>query len=288
MKLTASALFFVAAAATAPAVLAQPAKPVYAEGYVITADIEALAPAMKAVGKPSPEAQAMVGALHDVTKLSSRFTLVKDISRQEIVSSDFILPAGTQVFHKSGDRFYVIADPKQKSYVVMDAADLLTALEGGSGVVNTQYQAKVEHTDERRDIAGYPCKKSILTVTYASAIPFENDRILVQQQNQIEIWHTAHMISGAAMDHLFFRFQQDKTGTVRKVVGEEIGFPMEVRFVITQQGAKKADVVQPGSFHYLVTGVKLDPKLNVADFTIPPADSRKLEKNPYFAAAAAR
>ena len=286
MKLQLSVPFLVAVAALAPAALAQPTKPVYVEGYSLTVDVEALAPAMKVVGKPSPEAQAMVGALHNTTHLQSRFTLVKDISRQEILSTDFILPAGTQIFHKSGDRFYVIADPKAKTHVVMDAWDLLTALEGGNGIVNTQYQAKVDHTDERRDIAGYPCKKSILTVTYASAIPFENDRILVQQQNQVEIWHTANLVSGEGLDHLFFRFQQDKVGTVRKVLQEEIGFPMEVRFVITQPGGKKADAIQPGSFHYLVTAAKVEPKLNVADFTIPPGGSRQLDKNPYFVSLA--
>ncbi len=280
MKPSAAALFLVA---FAPLAAAQPAKPVYVKGWAVTADIEALAPAMKAPGKAAPEAQALVGALHNTSKLSSRFTLAQDISRQEILSTDFILPAGTLVIHKAGDRFYVIANAKQKSYVVMDASELFTALEGGAGIVNTQYQAKVDHTSERRDIAGYPCRKSILTVTYASAIPFENDRILVQQQNQIEIWHTSFLPSRAAMDHLFFRFQQDKTGTVSKVVGEELGFPMEVRFVITQAGAKKSDAIQPGSFHYLVTAVSQEPKLDVVDFNIPPTDYRKLEKNPYFA-----
>jgi hypothetical protein len=284
MKLTAAALLILVAGA--PLALAQPAKPVWVQGYVISADIEALAPAMKAPGKAAPEAQALMGALHNISKLSSRFTLVKDISRQEIVSTDFVLPAGTQVMHKGGDRFYVIADPKAKNYVVMDASELLTALEGGAGIVNTQYSAKVEHTSERREIAGYPSKKSILTVSYASAIPFENDRILVQQQNQIEIWHTAHLVSAAAMDHLFFRFQQDKTGTCRRVVGEEIGFPMEVRFVITQAGAKKSDAIQPGSFHYIVTDVKQENRLDAADFNIPPTGFRKLEKNPYFASLA--
>jgi hypothetical protein len=275
-------------ATAAPLALAQPSKPELIEGYVVTAEIEALAPALKAFGKAAPETLALMGALHNTSRLSSRFTLAKDMSRQEILSTDFILPAGSLVMHKSGDRFYVIADPKAQSFVIMNAGDLLTGLEGGAGIVNTQYSAKVAHSDERRDIAGYPCRKSIVTVTYASAIPFENDRILVQQQNDIEVWHTSRLISSSVMDHFFFRFQQDKTGTCRKVVGEEIGFPMGIRFVITQQGAKKSDVVQPGSFHLLVSDVKVEKKLDAAIFTIPPPGYRKLEKNPYFAAALAK
>lgn len=274
--------------ATAPLALAQPSKPELVDGYVVTADIEALAPAMKAPGKSAPEALALMGALHDTSRLSSRFMLAQDLSRQEILSTDFILPAGTLVMHKSGDRFYVIADPKARNFVIMDASDLLTALEGGAGIVNTQYSAKVVHSDERREIAGYACRKSILTVTYASAIPFENDHILVQRQNDIEIWHTSRLVSSSVMDHFFFRFQQDKTGTCRKVVGEEIGFPMEIRFVITQQGAKKSDAIQPGSFHFLVSEVKPEKKLDAALFTIPPPGYRKLDKNPYFAAAMAK
>lgn len=275
-------------AAAAPLAFAQPSKPELIEGYVVTADIEALAPAMKAPGKAAPEALALMGALHNTSRLSSRFFLAQDLSRQEILSTDFILPAGSLVQHKGGDRFYVIADPRAKSYVIMDASELLTALEGGAGIVNSQYSARVVHTDQRRDIAGYPCKKSIVTVTYASAIPFENDRLLVQQQNDIEVWHTSNLMSSSVMDHFFFRFQQDKTGTCRKVVGQEIGFPMEVRFVITQQGAKKSDVIQPGSFHLLVSDVKVEKKLDAALFTLPPPGYRKFEKNPYFAAAIAK
>jgi len=37
-----------------------------------------------------------------------------------VLSTDFVLPAGTLVMHKAGDRYYVIADPKEKTYLVMD------------------------------------------------------------------------------------------------------------------------------------------------------------------------
>jgi hypothetical protein len=272
---------------TLPA-LAQAPRPEYVEGVIVTADIEAIAPEIKASSKAAPEAQALTGALHTVAKLTSRFTLASDISRQEIVSTDFVVPAGTLALHKAGDRFYVLADPKQKTYVIMDAADLVTALEGGAGIVNTAYDAKVVHTDERRTIAGFPARKSVVTVSYASSIPFENDHMLVQQQNEIEIWHTAHLVSGAALDHLFFKFQQDRTGTVKKAVAAEIGFPLEVRFVIQQQGAKKGALPQPGSFHMLVTDVKQEKQLEKSIFNVPPTGYRRLERNPYFGGALAK
>ncbi len=265
--------------------VAQPV-PETVAGYVVTADIQAIAPELKA--SATPEARVMAGALRNISKLQSRFSLAQDLSRQEILSPDFVLPAGTLVMHRAGDRFYVIADPKGQSFVVMDAADLLTALEGGAGVVNTAYDAKVAHTGERRDIAGFPSRKSIATVTYAASIPLENERILVQQQNDIEIWHTSHLVSGAALEHLFFKFQQDRTGACRKVISAEIGFPMEIRFVVKQQGAKKDTAPQPGSFHMVVTDVKQEKKLASALFAIPPAGYRRLDKNPYFAAAMAR
>jgi hypothetical protein len=263
-------------------------KPQFIEGYVVTAEIEAIAPELKPSSKTAPEAQLLAGALRGVAKLQSRFTLGHDISRQEILSPDFVVPGGTLALHKAGDRFYVLADPQAKTYVVMDAADLLTALEGGAGIVNTAYDAKVVHGSERRTIAGYPAKRSVVTVTYASSIPFENDRMLVQQQNEIEIWHTAHLVSGAALDHLFFKFQQDRTGACRKVMAAEIGFPLEIRFVITPQGAKQGTAPQPGSFQMRVTDVKLEKKLDTSLFNIPPSGYRRLEKNPYFAAAVAR
>ena len=257
-------------------------------GYVVTADIQAIAPDMKVSARATPEGQAMAGALRNISKLQSRFSLAQDLSRQEILSTDFVLPAGSLVMHKSGDRFYIIADPNAQSYVVMDAADLLTALEGGVGVINTAYDARVAHTDERKEIAGYPCRKSIATVTYAASVPFENERIMVQQQNEIEIWHTSHLVSGAALEHVFFKFQQDRTETCRKAIRAEIGFPMEIRFVVTQQGAKKGTPPQPGSFHMVVTDVKQEKKLASSLFAIPPPGYRKLDKNPYFAAALAK
>jgi hypothetical protein len=263
-------------------------RPEFIEGYVLTAEIEAIAPEMKSSSKAAPEAQLLAGALRGVAKLQSRFTMAQDISRQEILSPDFVVPAGTLALHKAGDRFYVLADPQAKTYVVMDAADLFTALEGGAGIVNTAYEAKVVHGSERRTIAGYPAKRSVVTVTYASSIPFENDRMLVQQQNEIEIWHTAHLVSGVALDHLFFKFQQDRTGACRKVIAAEIGFPLEIRFVITPQGAKKGTAPQPGSFQMRVTDVKVEKKLDTRLFDIPPGGYRKLEKSPYFAAALAR
>ena len=130
--------------------------------------------------------------------------------------------------HKAGDKFYVIADPKAQTYVVMDSQALLEALEGSGGVVNTQYEARVQHTDQKKIIAGVSCRRSVVVVTYVSSIPLENDRVSVQQKNEIEVWHTSELVSSAALDHFFFKFQQDKTGVVQKTVSSEIGFPMEV------------------------------------------------------------
>ncbi len=258
--------------------------PVLVEGYIVTAEIRALAPELKTSAKAPGEAEALASRLRQQAQLVSRFTLAQDLSRQEIVSTDFILPAGTLILHKAGDRFYAIADPKAQTYLVMDAEGLLTALEGGAGIVNTRYEAKVLHTAEKKTVAGYLCKKSIVTVTYASTIPFENTTVLVQQKNDIEVWHTSNLVSAAALDHFFFKFQRDKTGTVQKTLAEEIGFPMEVNLVVTQgEGTgKKAAAAQPGSFHFVVTDVKVDKKLNGELFRIPPAGYRRIEKNPYF------
>ncbi len=45
-------------------------------------------------------------------------------------------------------------------------------------------------------IAGLPARKSIVTVNYVTSMPLENDRILVQQKNDIEIWHTSGLVLG--------------------------------------------------------------------------------------------
>jgi hypothetical protein len=257
------------------------------QAYSIDVMIEATAPQMKAPAQAAPEALAVMGLLKDVTKLESRFLLTLDTSRQEILSTDFPLPAGSLIYHKAGDKLYAIADPKTKTYAVMDSAALLNALEGGAGIENSQYQVKVQHTPEKRKIAGFDCRKSVVTVTYVSSIPLENDRVLVQKKNDVVVWHTSQLVSSAGMDHLFFKFQRDKTGNCRKVLAAEIGFPMDVSFTVTGPAGATAATPQPGSFHMAVTAVKT-VKVERDTFRIPPAGYQKVNKNPFAGAAAGR
>jgi hypothetical protein len=168
----------------------------------------------------------------------------------------------------------------------MDAEALLDVLEGGAGVVNSQYEAKVQHTDERKVIAGVPCRKSIVTVSYISSIPLENDHVAVQQRNDIEVWHTSTLVSSAATDHFFFKFQRDRTGQVQKAISSEIGFPMEVNVVVTQGSGRKSGQMAPGSLHMVVTEVRKDSRLDSELFRIPPAGYRRVDKSPYFTAGA--
>jgi hypothetical protein len=263
-------------------ILPPPKPPATVDGYIVTVEIKALAPDLKTSPRNAPEAQALVKDVKGLTHLVSRFSLSKDFSHQEVLSKDFLLPQGTRVLHKAGDRFYVIADPGQKTYSIMDSAELLKAFEGGAGILNSGYQAKVAHTQDWKDIAGLRCRKSILTVTYASSIPFENERVMVQQKNDIEVWHTADVVSEVALDHFFFKFQQDKDGAVRRVISQDIGFPAEIKFVVSQAGAKPGSGPQAGSFHSLVTELRKERKLDGTLFQIPPAGYRRVERSPYF------
>ena len=290
LMIVAASAFAVSAAAQMPAASPRPGMPAVetppdVAGYIATVTIEAIARDLRPTGATAPEAQAMLGALKAPTSLVSRFYLAQELSRQEIISTDFALPAGTIVLHRAGDKAYVIADPGTKTYAVMDAEALLTALEGGAGIVDSQYSAKVVHTDEKKVISGYSARKSIVTVNYVTSMPLENDRILVQQKNDIEIWHTSGFSSAAAMDHFFFKFQRDKTGEVRRTVAQEIGFPLDVRMVVTQDGkGPRAGTAQPGSLRATVTELKKEPKLESALFRIPPAGYRRVDRLPFFGA----
>jgi hypothetical protein len=263
-----------------------PAPPPPVAGYVVTLEIHATAPQLETPASAAPEVRALGSHLKGTSSLTSRIWLAQDLSRQEVLSTDFVLPAGTLVMHKAGDRYYVIADPREKTYLVMDAEALLDVLEGGAGVINSQYEARVQNTDERKTIAGVPCRKSIVTVTYISSIPLENDRVAVQQRNDIEVWHTSMLVSSAAMDHFFFKFQRDRTGQVQKAVASEIGFPMEVNMLVTQGTGRRSAQAAPGSLHMVVTEVRKDSRLDSEMFRIPPAGYRRIDKSPYFTAGA--
>lgn len=268
--------------------LTAPEAPPDVPGYIATVRVEALARDLKPTGTTAPEAQTMLGTLKASSAVVSTFYLAQDLSRQEIVSTDFALPAGTVLLHRAGDKAYVVADPVTKTYAVMDTEALLTVLEGGAGILNSQYAARVQHTDDRKMIAGLQARKSVVAVTYVTSMPLENDRILVQQTNDIEIWHTPGLSSAAALDHFFFKFQRDKTGEVRKALAAEIGFPLEVKFVVTQTGTgPKAATVQPGSLHATVTELKKEAKLDANLFRIPPAGYRRVDRLPFFGVAPA-
>jgi hypothetical protein len=255
-------------------------------GYVVTLEIRATAPGMMPSAGAAPEAQVLASRLKGTSALRTRVWLAQDLSRQEILSTDSVLPPGTLVMHKAGDRAYVIADPRERTYLVMDSHALLEALEGSGGVVNSQYEARVEHTDERRVIAGLPCRKSVVVVSYISSIPLENDRVSVQQKSEVTVWHTSALVSSAATDHLFFKFQQDRTGAVQKVISTEIGFPMAVDFVVTQGAGRKNAVPAASALHMEVTEVRREPRLDGELFRIPPAGYRRTDKNVYFATGA--
>jgi hypothetical protein len=258
--------------------------PQMVKAYMVTAEIEAVAPEMSASPTSSPEVMALLAKLQSQPKFSSRFYLSGSISRQEILSEDFVLPKGMLVMHKAGNQHYAIVDQDQKTFLPMDAETVLAALEGGAGVENSQYEANVKHSAEKKEIAGLECRKSVVTVSHVSSIPFENDRVFVQVKNDIEVWHTTRIPSSAALEHLFFRFHRDKSGTVRQVLADEIGFPMEVNLVTTQGKGQKASPGQPGSFHMVVTEVT-QGTFEADDFRIPPKGYTRIAKNPYFKVA---
>jgi len=275
------------AAAQAPRPSGTPTPPPTVAGYVATVEIHALAPELKAGAAGAAETRALVAETRSGTHLQARVYLAEDLSRVEILSPDFILPAGTFLQHQAGERFYSVADPQAKTYFVMNSGTLLDALEGAAGIVNSKYEAGVQATQEKKTIAGFPCRKSIVTVTYASSVPFENDRILVKGKNDIEVWHTDELVSRAALDHLFFKFQRDKTGEVQKQIAPQIGFPMEVRFVVTHgEGARQA-AVQPGSFEMKVTELKKEKDLDSELFRIPPKGYKETGKSPIKGGASA-
>src|SRR5215213_9518270 len=71
-------------------------------GYIVSLKIDAIARELKPTAATAPEAQAMLGTLKAPTAIQSTFYLAQDLSRQEIVSTDFVLPAGTIILHRAG------------------------------------------------------------------------------------------------------------------------------------------------------------------------------------------
>ena len=121
-----------AAWATAPHALAQiprpsgtPTPPPTVPGYVATVEITALAPDLKPPA--AADTRALVVEARGGTRLDARIYLAEDLSRVEVLSTDFILPRGAFLLHKAGERFYAVADPQTKTYFAMDASRRMSA-----------------------------------------------------------------------------------------------------------------------------------------------------------------
>ncbi len=279
---------------------AQAVAPKRVPGYIVTANVEALFPGPETANVAAGDAKGLLASLKTGTKVTLRAALAEKLSRMEVVSEGFVLPPGTIIQHEAGSRPYTISDPTAKTFVVMDGALLVRAIEGTAGIGPSPYDATVVHTGEEaraesldrvpsdlRAIvaAGYPCRKSIVTVSYAVAMEFEGKQIHVQRKTELTIWHTSKLVSTAAIDHLFMKFLNDKTGKVRRVLDQEIGFPMKVDLIVRSREGAKHDSVQPGSFRMVVSGVRVEKELDPAAFQIPLPGYRQGNRNPYFAAA---
>ena len=273
-------------ASGSPAAAPASPAPITVPGYVVTLEIRATAPGLTPSPSAAPEAQALASRLKGTSSLRSRVWLAQDLSRQEILSTDSVLPAGTLVMHKAGDRLYVIADPQQRTYVVMDSQALLEALEGSGGVVNTQYEARVQHTDERKVIAGLPCRKSVLVVSYISSIPLENDRVSrAAEKRRRGLAHVGPRLLRRPRSALL---QVPAGPHRRRAEGRRVRDRLPDGGRLRRHPGRRAEgaVPAPGSLHMEVTEVRREPRLDAELFRIPPAGYRRTDKNVYFATGA--
>lgn len=251
------------------------------EADIVTVDIEATTTeARPEAASGSGEAAWLIERLRNAVKLSSRFTLSDEVSIQEVLSTDFLLPEGSKVYHKRGEATFLLADPAAKTYYPMGTASLMAALEGGAGIVNSQYDARVEHSDEKQKLVGLECRRSTVRVSYASAVPLENDTVYVQRRVEMTVWHTHEIPSSAFVEHVFFQYQSDAAQRVKNTLLSELGFPMQLDFVLTREGAKGRKE-EPGSFRLKVREAQVQVALDPELFKLPPAGFRRLDRNPY-------
>lgn len=215
-------------------------------------------------------------ALRDRPHLVSRVHVSGEFSRQEVVSTDFMLPAGTFVLHRAGTNAYVVGDPATRTFIETDANGLLEAIEGGAGIRPEGYAAQVAHSQETKTIAGKACRKSTVTVTYQTPIPFESGRVMMPHTNEIEVWHTTEIASPSALEPFFLKFRRAEAQSVERVLTKELGFPLEVRLTaIHGRGAKRTP---SGTIRMLVTELKTEANADPDLFRMPPRGYTKSDK----------
>lgn len=224
-------------------------------------------------GDSAPADEAVKKA-QAASTLKQSMQIADDRGRMVFTNEDSYIPKGTELRYKPGDK-YVLADPAKKSYWAMTGGELGNLLEGGPGMVRSDYTIAVTDSKEKETVAGIEAVRSDAQIGFGWNVKTKTGDKSGKIKVNLSIWHSAdpkfkEPWAKMMIDFLAVPFQ-DPAG--QKVVDElksKVKFPVKWSMEVINEGSKLEKDEKPPKLVTAALSVDIKDVPRV-DLAYPPA-----------------
>jgi hypothetical protein len=193
--------------------------------------------------------------------------------RMVFTNEDSYIPKGTELRYKPGDK-YVLADPTKKQYWVMTGGELGNLLEGGPGMMRSDYAISITETKEKETVAGIEAVRSDAAIGFAWSVKTKSGDKSGKIKVNLAIWHSAdpkfkEPWGKMMIDFLAVPFQDPQGQKVVDELKSKIKFPVKWAMEVINEGAKLEAGEKPPKL--VTSALSVDVKdVPRADLSYPP------------------
>jgi hypothetical protein len=223
-------------------------------------------------GDKAPADEAVKQA-QAASTLKQAMQIADERGRMVFTNEDSYIPKGTELRYKPGAK-YVLADPAKKQYWAMTGGELGNLLEGGPGMVRSDYAIAITDAKEKETIAGLETVRSDANIGFAWSVKTKTGDKSGKIKVNLAIWHSADAKLKAPWAKMMIDFLavpfQDPAG--QKIVDElksKIKFPVKWAMEVINEGAKLEPDEKPPKL--VTTALSIEVKdVPRADLAYPP------------------
>lgn len=223
-------------------------------------------------GDKAPADDAMKKA-QAASTLKQSMEISDERGRMIFTNEDSYIPKGTELRYKPGDK-YVLADPTKKQYWAMTGGELGNLLEGGPGMVRSDYTISITDSKDKETVAGIETVRSDAQIGFAWSVKTKTGDKSGKIKVNLAMWHSADAKfkdpwAKMMIDFLAVPFQ-DPAG--KKIVDElksKVKFPVKWAMEVINEGTKLEKDEKPPKL--VTAALSVDIKdVPRADLSYPP------------------
>lgn len=194
--------------------------------------------------------------------------------RMVFTNEDSYIPKGTELRYRPGDK-YVLADPGKKQYWAMTGGELGNLLEGGPGMVRSDYAISVTDSKEKETVAGIEAVRSDAKIGFFWRMKVKSGEKSGKIKVNLSIWHSADAKfkepwAEMMIDFLAVPFQDPAGQKIVEELKSKIKFPVKWAMEVINEGTKLEKDEKPPKL--VTAALSIDVKdVPRADLAYPPA-----------------